>query len=270
MTSSRASIGLRMFGSMLFMAVLLQSAMGWSQKTQPPSAQKKSSGSADLSKEEKSYTVQINDLLGASGPVTIQIIPGEQKDIDEVDGPTKPAKACVSGKSASSCYTAQDSDYKYARNVQTSLVSTGEGHSVLLMSASYLTVTEEVKSVVVLGMNADGKLLNLLAPVRLPELGGQYRLWDDKLISPGQILTAAKRIWATPEGHFDSHRYRVTTYAFCPTARRYVAVDTFRTQKKFPSESTQKPGDVVLDVVMTLVKERLMKRSSKLTQCGGK
>ena len=67
--------------------------------------------------EQTRSRLVINNLFGSQTPVALKVIPGRQRDIDELGGPTVPAKVCISGR-ASSCYVAHAEENEFCSKSQ--------------------------------------------------------------------------------------------------------------------------------------------------------
>jgi hypothetical protein len=231
-------------------------SLGWAEKD----PQERVSGNQKQTRSQ----LEVNNLFGSHTPVTLKVIPGRQKDIDELDGPAIPAKVCISGR-ANSCYVAQAAKTNFARNPRISLLTIEGNYAVVLLSASYLRINDEWKLVTLLGQSRDGKLTNLL-PSLVFTLQGDIRIWRDEQISASPLLTATDYYWtAMPpeETHFSDHHYRISTYKFCAERKRYLRVDDFITPKKFPGlDDENHPGEIVLKAEMAHVRKRLLQHQA--------
>lgn len=210
----------------------------------------------------KSFNMEVNNLLGAKDKVILQVLPGEQKDLDELGGETRPTKICIANKQATSCYIAH-ARTNFARDPQASLIEIGGGQSAVLFEARYVGINDEWKSVAVLGLSSRGKLINLLPAVAV-SMQDQFRLWHDAEIADGELITVANYVWKLrppeEETHFSFHHYQISTYAFCPGSGRYLLVDRFTTRKKFAGlDDEDHPGNRVLNTMMLHVKTRMFR-----------
>ena len=181
----------------------------------------------------KPFNIEVSGLLGAKGMVILRVFPGEQKDLEELGGDTRPAKVCVAKGPAESCYVARARETNFARDVQASIVDLGEGHAAVLFQAGYLGLNDEWKLVAVLGLGSRRRFVNVL-PMVVISMQDQFRLWRDAEISDGELITAAQYVWRSrppEETHFSAHHYQISTYQFCPSAGRYLLVDQFVTKK---------------------------------------
>ena len=210
--------------------------------------------------EQTRSRLEVNNLFGSQTPVALKVIPGRQGDIDELGGPTVPAKVCISGR-ANSCYVAQAKETNFARNPRISLLNIEGNHALVLFTANYLRINEAWRLVSLLGQGSHGMLINLLPPVVFTQQG-QVRIWRDEQISASPLITVTDHYWtALPprETHFSDHHYRISTYRFCPRQRRYLRADQFITPRKFPGlDGPDHPGEIVLKAEMAYVRKRLL------------
>jgi hypothetical protein len=195
--------------------------------------------------------------------VTLEVIPGRQKDLDELGGKTIPTKVCALGRPASSCYIAHAQGTNFARRASVSLLQIEGGRALVLFQADYWLVNDKLKFIALLGMSDDEKIVDVLPPAVF-SLQGQFRIWRDEQISLSPLLTVTDYYTtAMPpeETHFSSHHYRISTYQFCPREKHYQRADRFLTSRKFPGfDGPDHPGDIVLKAMMARVRSRLGKR----------
>jgi len=227
-------------------------------------------GQSSRQKHELANLV-VNNLLGAQGKVVLEIFPGEQKDLEELGGDTRPAKVCVAEGAAESCYIARARHINFARDAQAYTVDLGEGHSAVLFQGRYVGLNDEWELVAILGLGSRGQLNNLL-PTVVISMQDHFRVWRDSKISDGELITAAQYVWTSKppkETHFSSHHYQVSTYEFCPSSGRYLLVDQFLTRKKFPGlDGENHPGDRMLSAMLPQVQSRLLEdRGSRKNAC---
>jgi hypothetical protein len=207
--------------------------------------------------------LKVDNLFGSSGQVSLEVIPGRQKDLDELGGKTIPAKVCALGKPASSCYIAHARGTNFARKASVSLLQIEGGRALVLFQADYWLVNDKLKFIALLGMSDDEKIVDVLPPAVF-SLQGQFRIWRDEQISLSPLLTVTDYYTtAMPpeETHFSSHHYRISTYQFCPREKHYQRADQFLTSRKFTGfDGSDHPGDAVLKATMAQVRSRLGKR----------
>lgn len=236
----------------------------------PAEGQVRWPGVPSLRRGRKPFNIEVVDLFGAKGMVSLRVFPGEQKDLDELGGDTRPAKICVTEGAAGSCYIARARETNFAQGAQASTVNVGDGRVAILFQVDYQRINDEWRLVTVLGVDSHGKLVNLL-PVLVISMQDNFSVWGDKQASGGELITAAQYLWSSlEETHFSPHRYRMSTYRFCPNRGRYLLADRFITRKKFNGlDAENHPGDRVLRAMMPQVTKRLGERHDAGKQiCG--
>jgi len=210
--------------------------------------------------------IKINSLWGASAPVTVRIEPGVTGSAIGDVPEDIPARACVVGSKGKNCFVAQDKNYAYG-GASASIREIGNGKSTLQILATFSGVSDSSTKIVLLGIDAHGRLVNLL-PRAGYTMQDSYRFWTDASISEYRLLTVANFIWGKDDGHFGSHYFDITSFAFCPGPGEYAQVDTFRTKRRVPeSEDLHKAGETELNAQMAVVKARLTKNSSIQNAC---
>jgi len=222
-------------------------------------------------RKHKPSSLVVNNLHGAQGKVVLEVLPGQQKDLEELGGETRPAKVCIAGLGSKSCYIAQARRINFARDAQAYTVDLGEGHSAVLFHGRYVGLNDEWELVAILGLGSRGQLNNLL-PTVVISMQDHFRVWRDSKISDGELITAAQYVWTSKppkETHFSSHHYQVSTYKFCPSSGRYLLVDQFLTRRKFPGlDGENHPGERVLSAMLPQAQSRLLEdRDSRKHAC---
>jgi hypothetical protein len=224
------------------------------------------SGNVLMPEKHGHVRLKVDNLFGSSGQVSLEVIPGRQKDLDELGGKTIPARVCTLGKPAISCYIARARGTNFARKARVFLLQIEGGRALVLFQADYWLVNDKLRFIALLGMSDDGKIVDVL-PSAVFSLQGQFRIWQDEQISSSPLVTVTDYYTtAMPpeETHFSYHHYRISTYEFCPQEKRYRRVDRFLTSRKFPGfDGPDHPGDIVLKAMMAQVRSRLMKHQQR-------
>ena len=234
------------------LAVLAEGQVDWP-RAQPPGL-----------KSKPSY-FEVDNLLGSQGKVVLEVFPGEQKDLDDLSGPPRPAKMCIAKSPLHSCYVARARDTNFAQEARASVVDLGEGRAGILFQANYVGINDAWKLVAILGLDFHGRLINLL-PVVVISMQDHFRVWHEPQLSTADLITAANYVWKLQppheETHFASHHYQISTYAFCANTGRYLLVDRFTTRRKFNGlDGENHPGERVLNATLPQVQSRLLEDS---------
>src|SRR5258708_36380215 len=145
------------FSAVLIMPVLLQATQSDSCRT------------VSEEKPAPPVVIEVRNLLGAVGPVTVEIIPGSESGPYREQAPVTPTKACVHGAPLSSCFETV-AEREFGRPVTAQAVDLGEGHSGLLLTASLNDLAAYTRMVAALGLSDSGQVVNLvpLSSIRHP------------------------------------------------------------------------------------------------------
>ncbi len=221
-----------------------------------------------VEKPDPPFSIAIQHLLGASGAVIVEIIPGTMGDVGL--GSITPAKACIQGTDSSGCYTASvtltgsSEVWHYGGQTKVETKDLGDGHSIIVLMASTSGASDTARLLALLGADSKGRLVNLLPFVSLT-LEDQYLYWISPASSSYGIVTIASYLWGERETHFEDHRYKLSSYEYCPAQGRFVLADQFTTQSKFALERADNdPGAFVLKTEMKQVKRRLAGRRNAI------
>src|SRR5258708_33038956 len=152
------------FSAVLIMPVLLQATQSDPFRT------------ASEEKPAPPVVIEVRNLLGAVGPVTVEIIPGSESGPYREPAPVTPTKACVHGAPLSSCFETV-AEREFGRPVTAQALDLGEGHSGLLLTATVNDLAASTRMVAVLGLSGSGRLGNRLpfAAIRNQE---QFQHWQ--------------------------------------------------------------------------------------------
>lgn len=200
----------------------------------------------------KHLRVKVDHLIGANGPVTFDITPGEEN--------VRGARICTVGIKPRSCYVSRCDYLKYDVVLKAGLLEIAPRQRVLLLwtgSNAYYE-TRIVPSLI--SMGPKGKLVNLL-PDR--EIGPEeeWKLWSDPAVS-SYLLVSVTESFLVSENP-DRYRYDISTYEYCPGLGRYVEANLIALAKIFPRHDPRHKENFFINKAMPVIKARLLRRKSK-------
>jgi len=231
----------------LIMPVLLQATQSDSFRT------------ASEEKTAPPVVIEVRNLLGAVGPVTVEIIPGSESGPYREPAAVTPTKACVHGAPLSSCFETVG-EREFGRPVTAQALDLGEGHSGLLLTATVNDLAASTRMVAVLGLSGSGQLVNLL-PFAAIGNQDQFQHWQSG--GSSVRLTVANVEWG-PERHFlwQKYPYRLKSYIFCSDSEKFVLADQFVTKGKYAMKYEGQGGMLKLSDLLPRVDVRLARRGS--------
>lgn len=175
--------------------------------------------------------LEVSNLLGAAGPVAIEVIPGSESVIYEVPRPVTPTKACIRGASLTSCFETT-TGRGFGQPVTANRLDLGEGHSGLLLTATVNDLAGSTRMVAVLGLNKSGQLVTLLP---FTEIGSQdqFQHWDGRSSSEVRLTVANVEWGQDRHSLWGLYPYRIKTYEFCRADGKFVMADQFVTKHEY-------------------------------------
>ena len=203
-------------------------------------------------------------LIGASGPVTLDIVQGKQKNYE--DQHPVAAQICIVGAGPKSCYVPRIGSNIFYVAMKAEPVEISSGRQALLVWTGSYQYDEPsiLLSLVVIGRK--GKLVDILPHV-IFGTQDESKLWHDPAISPYLLVSTAVAIWMGDDNsQFGNHRYWITTYEYCPESAQFVEANFIALSKKFPGLDARHKENLVINKVMPGVKSRLLQRTSKCVE----
>ena len=161
--------------------------------------------------------------------------PGTDEDGFE---PLGSASICVLLTSTRQCYTpANKNGLAFGREPRAAVVNLGPDFDAILFRADSGGVSGWLRSLALVRINeAGGKTLkNLLPRQTVVSNQSEYDFWAEPGISSRKILVVADYQWGDGEGHYDAHRYKVSTYVY-GNAGAFRLRDEYMTRKKYDLE----------------------------------
>ncbi|HWZ44685.1 MAG TPA: hypothetical protein VNW97_14510 [Candidatus Saccharimonadales bacterium] len=209
---------------------------------------------ARMGKPNLPFAMEVKNMVGASGVVTIEVTPGSESGPESEIATA--SRACLVGAPASSCFETV-ADRKFGQPTTAEVLDIGDRRSGVLLMATVNGVTGSMRMVAVLGLSAGGQLVNLLPFVYVSD-EDQFLYWRGTANSRIGALTVANTVWDLDhETRFDDHRYQISSYELCPGSKGFVLADRFNTRRKYAMETDGHPGNLVLKAIMPRVKARL-------------
>jgi hypothetical protein len=162
--------------------------------------------------------------------------------MDAAHLPSGPATVCLVSSDKERCYEPPKRDPPFGVDPQTRTIRLAAGHEALLFTVISTAWGSGYRQLLaLLRPGPDSRLENLLSPEVVVSELSEYEFWDEPSISEFALLVVAEAIWGEDgccegETHFSSHRFRVTSYTFDRSSRRYGVCDRYVTARKYPSE----------------------------------
>jgi len=205
---------------------------------------------------------RIVGLIGASGPVTLDIIQGKQESYND-EHPVA-VQVCIAGSRRQPCYVFRLGLSIYSTIVKAEPVEIAPGQRALLLSTGRYCHSETFTLMSLLVIGPKGKLINIFPDVEISVLQDEISFWRDDAISPHLMVTTARFEWADGDtSYFSKHMYMISAYEFCPEVGRYNEAIWFRLSKKFPGADPHHTENILLNQVMPGIKSRLLQWTSK-------
>ena len=215
---------------------------------------------SDTMNDDSTKTVWVPNLLGADGPVTIEIDPGVPQATRYEDSkysgkrPASSPKACMAGMGQASCYAVSNrpGELPLARTVRGEALALNGSQSVFLFEVD----TNRQCQVALLEVGPANKLQSLLS---LPQQGDwpacRIRFWKNLEVSDFVVLTAA-------EWDRRSVRFKLKSYEYCPGQEAFVQADWFKTEV-----SLEQTDDVIQDHLQAIQSRLLDQRHEGRLAC---
>lgn len=197
--------------------------------------------------------IKINDLLGAKGPVILEITPGI--------GGTRSGRVCILGAKPRTCIVFRDDPFIHDAVLSTEPVEIAPGQRALWAMTGLSFCYGRRTIPWLLALEAKGRLINLL-----PDLEGEpedeWKLWRAPAISPYLLMTRTQADWIDK---YHQYRYEIHTYEYCPQSGRYVEADVVWPSRTLPQDDPRHRKNFLINRYMSIIKARLLRRKSKCT-----
>jgi len=207
---------------------------------------------------------RVTGLIGASGPVTLDIVQGKQENYE--DQHPVATQICIVRAWPKSCYVPRIGSNIFYVAVKAEPVEIAPGHQALLLWTGSYQYDEPSILLSLVVMGHKGKLVDTLPHVIFgPQ--DESKLWYDPVISPYLLVSTAVAIWMEDDNsQFGNHRYWIRTYEYCPELVQYTEANFISLEKKFPGLDARHKENLVINRVMPTLKSRLSRRSSKCVE----
>lgn len=203
--------------------------------------------------------MKIHDLLGAKGPVIVEITPGLSGEIS--------GRVCTFGVKPKSCYVSRDDPFIHDAVFSVESVEIMLGRRALwIMTRLDFCYGGKRTIPWLLAMNAKGRLINLLEDLE-GEPEDEWKLWRDPAVSLYLLMTTTKADWIDK---YHQYRYEIRTYEYCPQTMDYVEADTVWPARTLPRDDPRHRKNFLINRTMPVIKARLLRRKSKCITSIGK
>lgn len=202
--------------------------------------------------------IKVNNLLGAKGPVMLEITPGI--------GGTRSGRVCILGAKPKTCIASRDDPFIHDAVLSAEPVEIAPGQRALWAMTGLGFCYGRRTIPWLLALDAKGRLINLL-----PDLEGEpedeWKLWRDPAISPYLLMTRTQADWIDK---YHQYRYEIHTYEYCPQINEYVEADTVWPARTLPRDDPRHGKNLLINRTMSVIKARLLPRKSKCIASIGK
>jgi len=205
---------------------------------------------------------RIVGLIGASGPVTLDIIQCKQDGFKD-EHPLAP-QVCVAGSGPKSCFVPRGPAVYYVV-VQSEPLEIAPGKRVLLLRTGMYSVHETIMLTSFVVMGRKGRLVDILPEVMSSVLQDEVGLWRDPAVSNDLVVTHAEALDWDGDPFFGRHMYEISAYTYCPKLKRYTEAIYFNLAREIPGLDPRHSENFVLNKVRPGIKRRLLQRKRPCT-----